>query len=390
MALKFAKPLKKSKNLLFTNASSDLYGASRIFLNTILLAQKAGHQPFVVLTSPGTLVDELRSHGIPVRILQLGILRRKYMSLGGLINRFYVITKAFLQLVRFIRTHNIHLVYSNACGIFAPALAAKVTGVSHLFHVHEVIENPRVMGKFTAKFMKWFASEVIVVSEAVKQSWLVYDKKLKIKVIYNGLVYDDFLHEKEDLRQELNIADQEFIIGMIARVHFWKGQTYFLEIARHLLDLGVKARFIMVGDAFSGYEYLYDEISQKKQALQLEDHVLDLGYRADIPKVMNTLNLLILPSTNPDPLPTVILEAMASGLPVVATAHGGAQEMIAEGETGSLIPWDNSVEAAQIISRLSAGALSWEEMGGKGRKRALEAFSLASYEENILKVISAY
>ena len=375
------------RSILFVHTSSDLYGASRIFLITIQLAKQAGHRPYVVLTDPGQLSEELIRSGIPVTFLKLGILRRKYLSVGGLLNRFWFICRATLKLIKLIRVNQIDLIYANACGIFAPAIASRLAGVEHLFHVHEVIERPRVLGKFTALFMKVFSDRTIVVSKAVRDSWVRYVPKLEPLVIYNGLDYDHFVNCKEDIRAELGFPRETLIIGMIARVHFWKGQTYFLEIARKLIDLGIEAKFVMVGDAFPGYEYLYQEIETKKQELAINEHVVDLGFRSDIPAILQTLDILILPSINPDPLPTVILEAMASGTPVAATAHGGAGEMVVDQETGILIPWDDSTTAAQSIGQLVSDRNSLQYMGESSQRRVLESFSLETYQTRILEVL---
>lgn len=377
-----------TKRILFVHSSSDLYGASRIFLITVTLAKKAGHQPHVVLTSEGPLSQELQKIGVPVTFIHLGILRRKYMNIAGMLNRFWVIAKAVVQLSRLIRNKHIDLVYSNTCGVFAPAVASWFLRVPHLFHVHEVIERPRVFGKFTALFMRALSQQNIVVSEAVKKSWENYVPNLQLAVIHNGLEYEKFLNVNTDIRSELNVESDELLVGMIARVHFWKGQTYFLEIARHLLNQGVRAKFLMVGDAFPGYEYLYSEINNKKTELDLGDHIIDLGFREDIPAILNTLDLLILPSTSQDPLPTVVLEAMASGKPVAGTAHGGATEMIVDQETGVLIPWDNSLIASEKIVKVIRNSDSLTEMGQKARERVLQNFSLDSYERNILKVLA--
>jgi glycosyltransferase involved in cell wall biosynthesis len=98
------------------------------------------------------------------------------------------------------------------------------------------------------------------------------------------------------------------------------------------------------------------------------------------------LDIFILPSILPDPFPTVILEAMASGKPVVATAHGGAKEMILEGETGLLIPWDNPGSAAEAISDLVNNKKIREKMGEKGRSRVLDKFSPEAYRKNFTEL----
>jgi glycosyltransferase involved in cell wall biosynthesis len=142
----------------------------------------------------------------------------------------------------------------------------------------------------------------------------------------------------------------------------------------------------MVGDAFPGYEYLYAQLDNQMQQLQVQDVVKQLGFRNDIPSIMQSIDLLLLPSQLPDPFPTVILEAMASGKPVIATQMGGALEMIESGITGDFMPADNAEEAANKI----ANWLNKEKLNTAGlasRQRVLEKFSQEAWENKLIKII---
>ena len=120
----------------------------------------------------------------------------------------------------------------------------------------------------------------------------------------------------------------------------------------------------------------------------MTDRVFYLGYRADIPEVLASLDLLVLPSTSQDPLPTVVLEAMAAAKPVLATAQGGALEMIVENETGKFIPIANAQQAATILANLLSDKIALKEMGKAGRSRVEREFSPAAFAENWHKLCS--
>jgi glycosyltransferase involved in cell wall biosynthesis len=105
---------------------------------------------------------------------------------------------------------------------------------------------------------------------------------------------------------------------------------------------------------------------------------MDVFYRS--------IDLLILPSQLPDPLPTVILEAMQYQIPVVATKQGGAMEMVKDNETGIFIPLDNALEAAQKIYAILPEKIRLS-MGSQGKKRVDKHFSQASFEKNILALL---
>ena len=81
-------------NILMLNVSSDLYGSSKIMKQTAIALKKKGHQPIVLLSETGPLEDEFNKIGIPTIIIRLGVLRRKYLSVGGLINRTKVLLTA--------------------------------------------------------------------------------------------------------------------------------------------------------------------------------------------------------------------------------------------------------------------------------------------------------
>ena len=228
-----------------------------------------------------------------------------------------------------IDQHQIDTIYTNTIGVLIGAVLAKRLGLRHIWHFHEIIERPRFILKLVSSLAKRSNAEIIVVSNAVRKHWATYLSDLKISRIYNGF---DFTYLDSSTNKPIHLKSEvdQLTIGMVARVHFWKGQTYFLDIAYELKRLGIRAQYLMAGDAFEGYEYLYEEINSKKTALELNENVIDLGFRQDIGQILDHLDLFILPSIQPDPLPTTVLEAMYRKKPVVATAHGGATEMVEE------------------------------------------------------------
>jgi glycosyltransferase involved in cell wall biosynthesis len=147
---------------------------------------------------------------------------------------------------------------------------------------------------------------------------------------------------------------------------------------------------IMVGDAYPGYEYYVAELKQSIVDNELGDKVFYIGYRRDIPAILASIDLLVLPSLLPDPLPTVVLEAMASGKPVLATLQGGASEMILEGETGAFMPLDDHKKAAETLRSVLLNTEKMREMGQKGNQRVNEYFSLEAFESNWLKLFRTF
>lgn len=372
--------------ILLLHSSSDVYGASKIFLGTVQLLKKRNHDVWVVLSEDGPLVKKLASAGATVLMVRLGILRRKYFNPRGIINRIATLLRARKQLQELIRKEKIELVYSNTTGVLAGAFAARNCGVRHIWHVHEIIENPFWLKQLLGHLMNRYAVGIIAVSEAVKQSWESVLPAERITVIQNGIDYSPYLEHEQTLTKELQLPTAAIVIGMVGRVHYWKGQSYFLKIAGQLHQKHPSLHFLLAGDAYPGYEYLYQEMQTQIETLQLSDVVHNLGFREDIPAVMQTIDLLLLPSQQPDPFPTVILEAMASAKPVIATQFGGAVEMIDAGITGDLMPADQVDTAVSVIeSWLDKNRL--QAAGEAGRKRVLENFSLEAWEHKMINYL---
>ena len=374
--------------IIILHNTSDLYGASRILLFTAEALQTNGHQCIIVLSEEGLLTEELKKINIEFKIIRLGILRRKYFNVKGIINRIIVNKNAWIQLKRLIKEEKPDVIYSNTAGVLIGALVAKSSNVKHFWHLHEIIIKPKLFTIFMGWLVNRYSDKVIVVSDAVKQHWVKYIDEKKLFRIYNGIKADHFEISKSTLRQELGIAEHEIIVTMIGRINHWKGQGYFLKIASLICQKNKNVKFIMVGDSYQGNEHLLKELEQTIMTLNLESKVVNLGYRTDINHILLSTDIFISPSILPDPFPTVILEAMASAKPIAATQHGGAKEMVLDGVTGFHIPINSADEAAEIITKMINDKELRDQFGVAGKKRLNELFSYQSFQINLLQTIS--
>lgn len=374
------------KTILMLHGSSDLYGASKIFLESVRALKKVGFGLIVVLSEEGPLVQELQNLSVTVHIHKLGILRRKYFNPSGLVNRIKTILKAKFFLEKLMSDNRVTHIYSNTSAVLVGAFLARKKEVKHIWHLHEILLSPGWFVWMMGKIINRNADKVVVVSQAVWDNWKGKVEESRLVLVHNGIDYRPYLETKTDIRNEIPGSRGKVLIGMIGRINPWKGQGYFLDIARLLDQKYDNIHFVLVGDAYPGTEHLVEEMKEKIQNTGLQVHVSYLGFRKDIPEILKALDIFVLPSILPDPFPTVILEAMASGKPVVATAHGGANEMILEGETGLLIPWDDAESAAASISALVKNEVLRKDMGEKGRSRVLEKFSPEAFQRNFIRL----
>jgi glycosyltransferase involved in cell wall biosynthesis len=345
--------------------------------------KNAGLTPVVVLSEKGPLQSHLSEIGIAVHIQNLGILRRKYVNASGILNRIGKNIKAYKFLDHLHGEFNFELVYSNTLAVVVGAQWAKWKDIPHIWHIHEMLLGNSPLIKLLTRMLDNTTLAPIVVSEAVRNLWDERLKKSKPRVIHNGLPYNKFLNAPEISLQELSIPENSLIITMVGRINPGKGQQFFLQMAKQVLASYPHCHFVMVGDPYPGYENIESEIKNFISDNQLESHVSNLGFREDVASILQVSDIFVLPSILPDSLPTVILEAMAAGCPVVATRSGGASEMVLDGETGYLIPVSDIDQGVNALIKLILNPGLREKFGKEGRNRVLEKFSLKSFRINI-------
>lgn len=373
------------------NVTSDLYGSSKILFYVASILKKRGYKVTLVLSYEGPLSNLFKKNGFEVEILRLGVLRKRYFNFFGLLNRVYVLVKSTYKLIGLCRKHEINLIYTNTTPVIIGAIVSKILKLDHVWHIHEIFEPPKsFIHKLFGFIINNSADRVLVVSSAVYENWINSLNKKNIRIIHNGIPIEEFSCCKSKLRDDLNIGPDVTLVAMIGRVNTYKGQSYYLEIASHLIKKKKNIKFLLVGDAFRGYEYLYDQLDQKIRDLNLSEYVIDLKFRDDIRDILNSIDLLILPSQKPDPFPTVILEAMASCKTVISTRQGGAIEQIEEGVTGEFIPLHNPVLAAEIIYDIISNPQLLKEYGLNGRIRLESYFTLQIFEKNINKIFDDF
>ena len=284
-----------------------------------------------------------------------------------------------------VRKYKINIIYSNTTGVLVGCFVAILTNKKHIFHIHEIISSPRILGKLIAFIINKSTNNVIIISKAVANNWVDngLNEKL-INIIYNGQENTECYISKLDIKKELNLSEDTLIISMIGRINLWKGQEYFLRIASEIINSKTKnIHFIYCGDVYPGYEYLYKYLNQLILDLNIESNVTYLGYRKDIKDILSNTDILILPSITPEPFGMVLIEAMERKIAVVATNHGGPTEIIDHNNSGLLIPYDNIKKSAELISELIYNNKKRELIAEKGKQRQLEMFSITQYQKLI-------
>lgn len=377
-------------NILYLHAGSEMYGADKVLLELVKELDKKKFKPIVILPSEGTLVDELRKEDIETKVVPYPVLRRKFFNLKGLLYYLTSYIKHSKVILKLIKNREIKIIHNNTTAVLEGIYLKLKLKVPMVWHVHEIIVKPKIVYKLISYLVEIFADVAVVVSNSVGRH--LNDSKKndisKIETIYNGVNNKVFSKSNptEYLHEEFNIPQDAFIIGMIGRINAWKGQDDFLLAIEPILLKYENVYAMMVGGVFEGEEWRIEKIKGKVSMSSVSNRIIIENFREDSANIHNLFDVFILPSTNPDPLPTVVLEAMASGKPVIGYRHGGICEMVDNGRTGFLVEVRDIDSLRQSIEILINDKDKCISMGYAAEKYQKNNFSLDSYINNFEKI----
>jgi glycosyltransferase involved in cell wall biosynthesis len=191
----------------------------------------------------------------------------------------------------------------------------------------------------------------------------------KVNTIYNGIVpFPEVSAEiVAQLRHDLSMSEAAPVVVCISRLHPQKGHDDLLRAWQQVTAVYPQTYLLIVGDG--------ERRSELELMAAQQPHIYFTGQRNDVPQLLALSRLLVLPSLW-EGLPNVVLEAMAAGLPVVATAVGGTPELVIDGETGLLVPPRDPAALAQAIVTLLTDSDLAQRMGENGRLRVADRFTI--------------
>ena len=222
----------------------------------------------------------------------------------------------------------------------------------------------------------------IAISQAVRQVMIGGGVRAdRIAVAHSGIDLARFDVEfNEDLRSELGIPPGAAVVGNIAALVDHKGQRYLLDAVPLVLEHRPEAWFVIAGDG-----ELREPLERQAADLGIAGRVLFLGYRSDVPSLLKMFDVFVMPS-HLEGLCTSLLDAMAMGLPIVATDAGGIPEIVRDGVNGLTVPAKNPPALAEAIVAMIGDPERAARLAGEGRRIAGEEFSSDVMVEKTLAV----
>jgi len=249
-----------------------------------------------------------------------------------------------------------------------PALRAIDSTI--ITHVHEILENPKIIAKLTAMIAFKYSHTVVSVSLAVQQNLhrLCTKRKSKSIVVHNGI---------PSIKTSTQIRDNNLTFYLFGRIKPEKGQWYLIEALKLIPKKELKkTKFYLVGGTLEGKEHLKLDLEHQIRVNGLERFVTLKEFTNDISRDMSFADVCLVPSLMKDPFPTTVLEAMSAGKTVISTDTGGAKEAIKHNETGIIIPADNPQIFAAEIRKLISDRFLICEMGTNAKQTFNNHFTI--------------
>jgi glycosyltransferase involved in cell wall biosynthesis len=382
------------RRILYVQLAPDLYGASRALLHLLSALDRTCYLPLVALPGPGPLVDQLRKLGIEplmtphIRVL-MGQVARSWRALPFGLS----LIPAALGMRRVIQHSAVDLVHSNNWTMLSGALGARLAGVPHVWHIREILPNFGGLKPALVRLSLRGAARLVCISDAVAAQFAGHAGAERVQVVYDGLALPSTslsASERDAVRRSYGVAPGERMIGLVGRLHPQKGQDEFLR-ACALLEprLRAKCHCLIIGGAQPGYEQFRSELEALAHTSGIADRVQFLGFQQETLPIIAAMDALVLPATRPEGLGGVLLEAMAVGVPVIATRLGGPIEIIEDHVSGLLVEPRQPAQLARALAELIDDPQLGHSIGDVGRRVVEQRFDAARTTAQIQQIYAA-
>jgi glycosyltransferase involved in cell wall biosynthesis len=369
--------------ILFYNHTGQVSGAERVLQMILKGLDRGQYQCVVACPENSRLFELMNAAGERTRGLRQLEARFTWRP-----DRLLRYLSSFVQVIRNARTvvneEAPDAIHANSirAGI---VMAAATTGlrVPVIWHGHDILPRHPLSTVVRLFALLSARNRVLAVSQAVVMGFRgamlkAFARRVPIRVIHNAVDLERFKPNSETrvpTRATLGLTEAQPVIGMVGQLTSRKGQLELIESFARVTREIPGAILLIVGEPlFNRDEEYAEELRRRTASLGIDDRVRFLGARSDVPQLMRAMDVLVV-NSHEEPFALTVLEGLASGVAVVATAVGGTPEMITNGENGRLVPArDNEALAESLITLLHEPELrAW--LGHNARQVAEARFS---------------
>jgi glycosyltransferase involved in cell wall biosynthesis len=348
------------KNVLHLTETWNTGGAENVFISLVDNLDKTRYKSVVCLLRDGWLKTQLDRRGVETLVLP----QHQSFDFPWL-----------YQLIKLLRRRSIDVMHTHefAMNVYG-SLLSRITGIPIVTTVHgknyycEKLRR-RLGYRFAAR-----QSIMVAVSDDLKR-FLTESVRIRseyVRVVPNGIDLNRYAINDVDntVRKELGINAGRPVIGTVGNLFAVKGQIYLVKACQIVANTIPDFVLLVAGE---GEELAV--LREEARNLGIQENVKFLGFREDVPSLLQAIDVFVLPSLS-EGLPLSVLEALALQKPVVASDVGGIPEVVEDGITGFLVPPKNPEALADKILLLLRNPQLAADFGKEGRKKVEEAFSL--------------
>jgi glycosyltransferase involved in cell wall biosynthesis len=375
-------------NILFIHQSAELYGSDKTLLLLLSKLDKTIFNPIVVLPSEGPLKDELEKEEIKVSIAPVLKLFRKMFSPNNIFLFSKDIKKGISILDELHKEYKFDLVYSNTLAVLLGFIYAKKRKIKHVWHVHEIIESPKVFKKIFRKILGSSDNIKIVYNSIATQFfWNLNPKNIaKTQVIWNGSeIPEKIISNQEivEIREKMfHSNEKDIVIALVGRISRWKGQLVLLKAFYDLSKVQENIKLVFIGSPPPNQEGFLESLHQQIEKFKISQKVIIIPFQDKITAIWQSIDIAVIPSSEPEPFGLVAVEAMLAKKPVIGSNHGGLTEILIDNETGFLVKPNNEKALSEALLKLIENPELRNSFGEKGYQRAIKEFSADKYVQS--------
>lgn len=291
-----------------------------------------------------------------------------------------------------IRETHAQIVHTNGLMNLQAAVAARLEGVRLVWHLHD-ISAPRAVRAVCLPLLYAWANRIAVVARALTEFYFPDPARVaaRLHVIYPPVDPAKFnpAVDGSALRAELGIPPEAPVVGTVANLSPGKGIEYLLEAAPQIKQRYPATRFIVVGELLANRRAYWAPLVARAKELGLAQDFVFTGFRRDMPSVYRAMTVYAHPSESEACGSMAMLEASASGVPVVVTDVGGTREAVEGDVTGLLIQPRRPAEIAAAVIRLLDSPALAERLATAAVERVTEKFALERCVAEHLRMYNA-
>ncbi|HMG74412.1 MAG TPA: glycosyltransferase family 4 protein [Pyrinomonadaceae bacterium] len=377
--------------ILFYNHTGQISGAERVLLTILAGGERLRFIPVVLCPADGPLVSRVRELG--VRTIAIDRLEARFtLRLDRLANY----AASFVRLIRAARVAVINeapdIIHANSIRAgLVMSMATIGLDVPVVWHVHDLLPRHTLSTAIRLFAASSQRNRLVAVSRAVAnrfQGRLIHSFRGRIETIYNAVDIERFYPDpksRKEIRRALGIEATK-VIGIVGQLTPRKGQLELIEAFAEISCEFPDTVLLIVGEPLFNRDTEYAKsVANAARSFGIADRILFLGQREDTPAIMRALDLLVVNSRT-EPFGLTVIEAMASGVPVLATAVDGIREIVRHGENGWLVKsLDRGALVKGMLTLLRDQSLR-RQLGREGRREAIARYSTNRFLSEIEKL----